>query len=74
MLGAVSMSIGFYYLRAGRTNNVGFIRWSVLGRAWVVLCIVALVLVRQARPVLLLFTLKDTAGLVWSWLALRGSR
>ncbi|MFY9613883.1 MAG: hypothetical protein WAT58_00655 [Candidatus Dormiibacterota bacterium] len=74
LVGAVSMSTGVYYVNAGRTNNIGFIRWSVFGRAWVVIVILALVVLGLAKPALALFTLGDAAGLAWSWLALRGER
>lgn len=71
LVGAVSMSLGYYYWEAGRRNQVAFIRWSVLGRAWVVACMAGLVLLGQAKLPLLLFGLGDIAGLTWSWLALR---
>jgi hypothetical protein len=71
ILGVVVMILGLYYLAAARENNVGFFRWTTIGRAVVLPAFVALVFFAGAPPATILFGVIDAAGALWTALAIR---
>lgn len=71
VLGIVTMAIGFLDVAAGRAEQTGMYRASVWVRALVFLSFSALVVLKIAPPVLLLFGAIDAAGALWTHLTLR---
>lgn len=70
-LGVVVLVLGLYYIQAGREEVTPFFRWTTWGRPIVLFAFVVMVIARVAPPVLIAFGLIDTAGAVWTALALR---
>lgn len=71
VLGVVVLVLAYYYISAGRQEVVPFFRWTILGRALVLLLFVALVVADRAPVQLIAFGLIDAAGAVWTAFALR---
>lgn len=69
--GMFILCFSFYYVRAARSELTSFIRWTVPGRAAVVVYFTAFVLLASAPKTLLLFGLIDLAAAIWTWLALK---
>lgn len=69
--GMFVLCFSFYYILAARSGLTNFIRWTVWGRAAVIVYFTAFVLLFAAPRALLLFGLVDLAAAVWTWLALR---
>jgi hypothetical protein len=65
------LCLSFYYVQAARRGLEVFIRWTVWGRAAVIVCFAAFVLLASAPRALLLFGLIDLLAAIWTWLALR---
>jgi hypothetical protein len=63
--------LGAFHIAAARAELVPFFRYTVWGRPIVLVGIGALVLVRLAPPILLLFGLVDVAGAMWTRVTLR---
>ena len=74
VLGVVTISMGYYYIVAGRSNLVSFFKASLLTRPSLVVFFAALVALGMAQPVLVLFGVIDLLGAIWTGLALRSSR
>ena len=75
--GMLAGIIGYYYMRASATGFNEFIAWTVPARISVLVFFCAFVALELAPPILILFGAIDTAGAVWTWLAIRrtpGSR
>ena len=71
VLGVVVFVIALYYIAAARGEVKPFFRWTTWGRPIVLLAFIGFVGAGMAPAVLLLFGLIDTAGAVWTALALR---
>jgi hypothetical protein len=71
VLGAVSTALGYYYWACGSADAVAFFRASVPGRLGFATLCTLLVVFYSAPPQLLLFGAVDTAGALWTALALR---
>jgi hypothetical protein len=69
--GMFVLCFSFYYVLAARAGLTGFIRWTVWGRAAVIVYFTAFVLFVSAPKPLLLFGLIDLLSAVWTWLALK---
>jgi hypothetical protein len=69
--GFLAGAIGYYYLRAARGEVRPFFHWTVHARALVPPLFAGFVLMKLARPGLLLLAAGDAAGATWTWLALR---
>jgi hypothetical protein len=74
ILGVVVGVLGSYYVAAARQELTGFFRATVWGRGMVLIGFLLLVLLRLAPPVVIGFALVDTAGALWTTLALRSQR
>ena len=72
--GMFVLCFSFYYIMGARYELTDFIRWTVWGRAAVIVYFAAFVLLVSAPRALLLFGLIDLAAAVWTWLALRAER
>ncbi len=69
--GMFVLCLSYYYIQAARNELTKFIRWTVWGRAAVIVYFVAFVLLVSAPKALLLFGLIDLLAALWTWLALR---
>ena len=63
--------LAYYYIKAARHGVTAFIRWTVWGRAAVIIYFVAFVLLAGAPKPLLLFGVIDLLCATWTFLALR---
>ena len=73
VLGVVAIVLGCYYVQAARQDVTSFFRWTIWGRAAILVGFSLLVLAGQVAPTLILFGAIDGAGAVWTALALRAS-
>ena len=71
LLGVVVAILGSYYLAAARADDRAFFRWTTWGRTVVLPAFMLLVLFAGAPPMAILFAAIDTAGAIWTHLALR---
>ncbi len=69
--GMFVLCLSFYYVMAARHGLTAFIRWTVWGRAAVIIYFTAFVLLASAPRALLLFGLVDLLAATWTWLALK---
>ena len=69
--GMLVLCLSFYYIQAARHELTNFIRWTVPGRAAVIVYFAAFVLLLSAPKALLLFGLIDLLAAIWTWLALK---
>lgn len=69
--GMFVLCLSFYYIRSARNELTDFIRWTVLGRAAVILYLAAFVVLAAAPKAILLFGLIDLLSAIWTWLALK---
>jgi len=69
--GMFIICFAYYYIQAARHDITNFIRWTVWGRAAVILYFVAFVLLAGAPKALLLFGGIDFLSATWTFLALR---
>ena len=70
VLGVVVLVLGFYYIIAAQNELSPFFWASVVGRFGVLILFSSLVLLKKAKPMLILFGLIDAAGAVWTLLVL----
>lgn len=73
VLGVPIMSIGLLHVACGRAEQTGFFRASIWARVFVLVTLSALVALRLAPVIVLLFGLVDAAGAAWTRLALARS-
>jgi hypothetical protein len=66
--------LGFYYVSAARHGDLGFIRDTVTGRFLAIAAFALFVLTGKAPWQLLLFSIPDAVGAVWTWYELRRLR
>lgn len=71
VLGVLAFVLGGYYVQAARGGVTAFFRWSVGGRAMILLGFVGLVLAGLAQPALILFGVIDAGGAMWTAYALK---
>jgi Na+-driven multidrug efflux pump len=69
--GMFVICFSYYYIQAARHGVTPFIRWTVWGRATVIIYAVAFVLFAGAPKPLLLFGVIDLVCAAWTFLALR---
>jgi hypothetical protein len=69
--GMFVLCLSFFYVLAARAELTSFIRWTVWGRAAVIVYFTAFVLLLSAPKPLLLFGLIDLLSAIWTWLALK---
>ncbi len=67
------MGLGLYYFEAARNELVPFFRVTVLGRIIFALGIIAFVVLDLLEPLVLVFSLADVLGALWTDLAIRRS-
>ncbi len=73
VVGTLVLVLALYSILAARRDLTDFIRWTVYGRSLVVVILLAFVLLGLASPVLILFAIVDSAGAVWTSIALRSA-
>jgi hypothetical protein len=71
VLGVVTLSLGYYYVVAGRNELTSFFRASLFTRPSLILFFAIFVALGMAKPVLVAFGLIDLLAAVWTGLALR---
>jgi len=71
VLGVVVFVLGLYYASAGRQGLVPFFRWTIWGRALVLVLFIALVAAGMAPTQLIVFGLIDAVGAMWTAFAMR---
>src|SRR5688500_5237218 len=68
------LCMSFYYIQAARYGSTSFIRWTVFGRAAVIVYFAVFVFLVAAPKALLLFGSIDLLSAIWTWLALKKER
>jgi hypothetical protein len=63
--------LAYYYIQAARNEMTGFFRFTVHGRASVIVFFVAFVVLGLAQPMLIGFGVVDLAAAIWTAWALR---
>ncbi len=69
--GMFVICFAYYYIQTARHGLTNFIRWTVWGRAAVIVYFVAFVLLAGAPKALLLFGLIDLLSATWTFAALQ---
>jgi len=69
--GMFVICLAYYYIQAARHGVTAFIRWTVWGRAAVIVYFVAFVLLGNAPKPLLLFGVIDFLSAIWTFMALQ---
>jgi len=72
ILGFIIMLLGAYYIVGGLYNQSAFEWVTVFGRFAVLLFLIVIALLKQAKPTIILFGLMDALGALWTLLSLRG--
>jgi hypothetical protein len=70
IMGFLIVLIGFYYIVAARNELNVFFWATVIGRFSVLICFIALVVTKKAQPMLIAFGVIDSAGALWTVLAM----
>lgn len=71
VIGLLALAIGFYYLYAGRSNDLHFFRMSLIGRALFFVGMTAFALLNLGPTILIAFGLVDLLAALWTAYALR---
>lgn len=74
VVGMIELILAYYYIQGARGEMRALLRWTVHERSFAFICLIALVALGLAAPMLALFGLVDLVGAIWTGLALRGSR
>ncbi len=69
--GMFVICFAYYYVQTARHGLTDFIRWTVWGRAAVIVYFVAFVLLAGAPKALLLFGVIDLVSATWTFMALQ---
>ena len=69
--GMFVICFAYYYIQTARHGLTDFIRWTVWGRAAVIIYFVAFVLLAGAPKPLLLFGVIDLVSATWTFMALQ---
>ena len=69
--GMFVICFAYYYIQTARHGLTDFIRWTVWGRAAVIIYFVAFVLLAGAPKPLLLFGVVDLVSATWTFMALQ---
>lgn len=72
--GMIELILAYYYIRGACEDLRPLLGWTVHERSFAFVCLVVLVALDIAAPMLALFGLVDLLGAIWTGLALRGSR
>lgn len=71
--GMFVLCFAYYYIQTARHGLTNFIRWTVWGRAAVIVYFVAFVLLAGAPKSLLLFGVIDLLSAIWTFMALQSN-
>ena len=71
VLGVVAFVLAFYYIQAARQEVTSFFRWTTVARTFVLLAFIGLWAAGVAPAAVIIFGAIDTAGAIWTALALR---
>lgn len=72
VVGALATILGYFFLRLSAANVEAFYPWTVHARFGFALALVALVILNLAPVNLIIFSVIDILGGLWTFLALRG--
>ena len=70
VLGWIVVVLGFYYVVASQNELTEFYRATIYGRFGILVGFSSLVLMKKAKPMLILFGLVDAAGAIWTLLSM----
>ena len=73
VFGAVVFVLALYYIQAARQEVVAFFRFTTWGRPLLLLILAGFAVARVVPPIMVLFGVIDTAGAIWTAVALRRS-
>ncbi len=65
--------LAYYYIQSARSELRSFFRFTVHGRASVILFFIAFVVLGLAPPILIMFGVVDLVAAIWTALALRST-
>ena len=65
--------LAYYYIQSARSELTSFFRFTVHGRASVILFFIAFVVLGLAPPILIMFGVVDLVAAIWTALALRST-
>ena len=74
IVGVLSLFIAYYYIQTARREMIGFFRFTIPTRGSLILFFGAFVALGFAPLQLLLLTLPDLLGAIWTALALRSEK
>jgi hypothetical protein len=72
--GMLVIILGYYYIQAVRNELKAFFKATVIGRISVLVFFAVFVLLDYAPPTLILLTLPDTGGAIWTALCLKAEK
>ncbi len=71
VVGVLLLILAYYYIQTARNEITGFFRFTVHGRSAVIVVFGALVILRLAQPMLIMFGVVDLLAAIWTANALK---
>ena len=71
MVGMLLLILAYYYIQSARNEITDFFRYTVHGRASVIVVFGVMVLLGLAQPMLIMFGVVDLLAAIWTASALR---
>jgi hypothetical protein len=72
--GMLVIILGYYYVQAARNDLKAFFKATVVGRLSVLVFFTVFVILGYAPPTLILLTLPDTGGAIWTVISLKAEK
>ena len=73
VVGMLLLILAYYYIQSARNEITDFFRYTVHGRASVIVVFAVMVLLGLAQPMLIMFGVVDLLAAIWTASALRAS-
>ncbi len=70
ILGSVIILLGYYYLVAAQNDMTAFFWATVYGRFFILLSFIVLVVIKKAKPMVIMFGVVDCLCALWTLLTL----
>jgi hypothetical protein len=74
VLGMLIFLVSYYYIQAARNELTVWMQWSVYARSVIIIFFTVFVLLDLAPPVLIVFGAVESAGAIWTHMALKSSK